>query len=264
MGACVWYGPANQTGTPAEAGWLNEYVVIVRHPWGPCNHWGWPADICVSSAKTDNCRKQVWANQSFSYQPLPMSPRSSFSDSQRQFYLCSSISYVQRQGQPDTVQYVPVLDACTFGPEAELPEVGCFQIFVTKAVSPLHCASWFNTVNWHLTLCVRWRYFSSLTPSSLPRLRTWPVPCRTSPGTGLFLDLRHPPHRFETDHAQSSNFIGTTLPPMSTLQVRSPRTPRFRSLIRAFGHPTLTHFYVSLSASSCTSQGSLWTFVHRS
>lgn len=28
MGACVWNGPSNQTGSnPAEAGWLNGYVV---------------------------------------------------------------------------------------------------------------------------------------------------------------------------------------------------------------------------------------------
>lgn len=58
-----------------------------------------------------------------------------------------SHSYVQRRGKPETVQYVPVLDACTFGPEAQVPEVGCSQIFVTKAVSPFSAFRCMITLN---------------------------------------------------------------------------------------------------------------------
>ncbi|KAH9816646.1 hypothetical protein DFH28DRAFT_1046708 [Melampsora americana] len=42
---------------------------------------------------------------------------------------CNKQVYIQRQGQPDTVQYAPVLDGCRFfTPD---PAVGCFQIWLT-------------------------------------------------------------------------------------------------------------------------------------
>jgi len=53
----------------------------------------------LNSQLTQNCRKQVW---------------------------------IQRQGQPATVKYVPILDSCGFNTDA--PEIGCFQVFVTKAL----------------------------------------------------------------------------------------------------------------------------------
>jgi len=44
---------------------------------------------------------------------------------------CGRHLYIQRQGKPDTVQYMPILDGCNFNTHA--PEVGCFQIYLTEA-----------------------------------------------------------------------------------------------------------------------------------
>lgn len=43
---------------------------------------------------------------------------------------CGKQVYIQRQGQPETVQFAPVLDGCNFW--TTQPEVGCFQIWMTK------------------------------------------------------------------------------------------------------------------------------------
>ncbi|EGG07304.1 uncharacterized protein MELLADRAFT_105821 [Melampsora larici-populina 98AG31] len=43
---------------------------------------------------------------------------------------CGKQVYIQRQNQPETVQYAPVLDGCNFW--TRQPEVGCFQIWMTK------------------------------------------------------------------------------------------------------------------------------------
>ncbi|KAH9824253.1 hypothetical protein DFH28DRAFT_1077997 [Melampsora americana] len=42
---------------------------------------------------------------------------------------CNKQVYIQRQGQPGTVQYAPVLDGCGFN--TQTPETGCFQIWMT-------------------------------------------------------------------------------------------------------------------------------------
>ncbi|EGG06923.1 uncharacterized protein MELLADRAFT_86274 [Melampsora larici-populina 98AG31] len=42
---------------------------------------------------------------------------------------CNKQVYIQRQGQPETVQYAPVLDGCQFFTAD--PDVGCFQIWLT-------------------------------------------------------------------------------------------------------------------------------------
>ncbi|KAH9809409.1 hypothetical protein DFH28DRAFT_1066608 [Melampsora americana] len=43
---------------------------------------------------------------------------------------CGKQVYIQRHGQPETVQFAPVLDGCNFW--TTQPEVGCFQIWMTK------------------------------------------------------------------------------------------------------------------------------------
>lgn len=43
---------------------------------------------------------------------------------------CGKQIYLQRQGKPETVQYIPVVDGCTFNIKSEMP--GCFQIAVTE------------------------------------------------------------------------------------------------------------------------------------
>lgn len=48
---------------------------------------------------------------------------------------CNKQIYIQRQGQPDTVIYAPVIDSCGFNTVD--PAFGCFQIFVTKALYDL-------------------------------------------------------------------------------------------------------------------------------
>ncbi|KAH9817803.1 hypothetical protein DFH28DRAFT_1123726 [Melampsora americana] len=45
---------------------------------------------------------------------------------------CNKQIYIQRQGQPNTVQYVPVIDSCNFNTVD--PALGCFQVFVTRAL----------------------------------------------------------------------------------------------------------------------------------
>ncbi|OAV94579.1 hypothetical protein PTTG_03800 [Puccinia triticina 1-1 BBBD Race 1] len=45
---------------------------------------------------------------------------------------CGKQIYIQRKGQPHTVQYVKVLDGCSFG--VKTPDPGCFDIAVTLAL----------------------------------------------------------------------------------------------------------------------------------
>ncbi|EGG02216.1 uncharacterized protein MELLADRAFT_91542 [Melampsora larici-populina 98AG31] len=45
---------------------------------------------------------------------------------------CNKQIYIQRQGQPDTVKFVPVIDSCNFNTVD--PALGCFQVFVTRAL----------------------------------------------------------------------------------------------------------------------------------
>lgn len=44
---------------------------------------------------------------------------------------CQKQVYIMRQGQPDTVVYVPVVDGCDFD-DATLPEDGCFALGLTR------------------------------------------------------------------------------------------------------------------------------------
>ncbi|KAG0147587.1 hypothetical protein CROQUDRAFT_722233 [Cronartium quercuum f. sp. fusiforme G11] len=48
---------------------------------------------------------------------------------------CNKQVYIQRENQPETVQYVPILDSCSFNSTA--PEFSCFQTYVTKALFDL-------------------------------------------------------------------------------------------------------------------------------
>lgn len=45
---------------------------------------------------------------------------------------CHKQVYIQREGQPSTVQYVPIVDSCGFGTTS--PDFGCRQIYVTRAL----------------------------------------------------------------------------------------------------------------------------------
>ncbi|WAQ84518.1 hypothetical protein PtA15_5A88 [Puccinia triticina] len=45
---------------------------------------------------------------------------------------CGKQVYIQRKGQPNTVQYVKVLDGCSF--DIKTPDAGCFEIAITLAL----------------------------------------------------------------------------------------------------------------------------------
>ncbi|KAG0151274.1 hypothetical protein CROQUDRAFT_651506 [Cronartium quercuum f. sp. fusiforme G11] len=48
---------------------------------------------------------------------------------------CNKQVYIQRQGQPSTVQYVPIVDSCGF--DTTSADFGCRQIYVTRALYDL-------------------------------------------------------------------------------------------------------------------------------
>ncbi|KNZ55962.1 hypothetical protein VP01_2533g4 [Puccinia sorghi] len=72
---------------------------------------------------------------------------------------CGKRVYIQRKGDPSSVQYVPVLDGCGFNDVQPLP--GCFDIAVTISVS---CLPNFERTNCTLTHRLR-QLFNAFKPS---------------------------------------------------------------------------------------------------